>query len=79
MSDLEGRLQAIFRAAFPGLREQAVRLATRDSVASWDSIAAMTLSCLIEEEFGELFDLEEAAEWTSYEQVRVALEKRLGG
>ena len=76
MPDLDRRLAPIFRAAFPGLKDQAVPLATRDSVANWDSIAAVTLSSLIEEEFGELFDLEEAAEWTSYEQVRTALERR---
>ena len=79
MSDLEGRLTAIFRAAFPGLKDQSVGLATRDSVANWDSIAAVTLCSLIEEEFGQPFDLEEAAEWTSLEQVRAALEQRLGG
>jgi hypothetical protein len=30
----------------------------------------MNLVALLEEEFGQTFDLEEAAEWTSYEQVR---------
>ena len=39
----------------------------------------MNLVALIEEEFGQTFDLEEAAEWTSYEQVRAALSKRLEG
>jgi acyl carrier protein len=79
MIDLDERLSAIFRAAFPELRDRAVHLATRDSLANWDSIAALTLSSLIEEEFGRLFDLEEAAQWASYDQVRAALEKRLSG
>lgn len=79
MSDLDERLSAIFRAAFPGLEEGTVRAATRDSVDSWDSVAAVTLASLIEEEFGEPFDLEEAAEWTSYQRVRTELEKRLDG
>jgi acyl carrier protein len=35
------------------------------------------LFALIEEEFGERFDLEEAAEWASYAQIRDALESRL--
>jgi hypothetical protein len=39
----------------------------------------MNLLALIEEEFGQTFDLEEAAEWTSYEQIRAALSKRLEG
>lgn len=76
MSELDVRLSALFRAAFPGLNERNVREATRDSVTKWDSIAAVTLVTLMEEEFGEQFDLEEAARWTSYAQIRETLEKR---
>ena len=79
MSELDMRLSALFRATFPDLRTQNLRDVTRDSVAKWDSIAAVTLFALIEEEFGERFDLEEAAEWTSYVQIRDALESRLRG
>ncbi|HLY17343.1 MAG TPA: hypothetical protein VKR61_08965 [Bryobacteraceae bacterium] len=79
MCDLDRRLTAVFRAAFPGLSDLTVRQATPDSVANWDSIASVTLFSLIEEEFGEQFDLGEAAELMSYEQVRAALETRLGG
>jgi acyl carrier protein len=74
---LEQRLSTIFCAAF-NLESDAVQRASRDSVAAWDSIGAMTLAALIEEEFGQSFDLEEAAEWTSYEQVRSALRERIG-
>lgn len=79
MSDLDTRLAAIFCAAFPGLQPQAAPTATRDSVSNWDSIAAVTLATLVEEEFGELFDFHSAAEWTSYEEVRNALKERLNG
>lgn len=79
MSDLDGRLSAIFHATFPSLSAGAARQATRDSVDDWDSIAALTLATLVEEEFGEQFDLDAAAEWTSYEQIRTALENRLDG
>ncbi|HLH43515.1 MAG TPA: acyl carrier protein [Bryobacteraceae bacterium] len=78
-SDLEGRLSGIFCAAFAGLNGDQARLATRDTVSAWDSIAIMNLLALIEEEFGLTFELEEAAEWTSYEQIRMALSKRLEG
>lgn len=78
MPDLDQRLSAIFRAALPDGKEQPVELATRDTTAGWDSIAAMTLTTLIEEEFGEVFELEEAAEWTSYQQIRAVLKERLG-
>jgi acyl carrier protein len=79
MPELDVRLSALFRAAFPSLHENNVRGATRDSVAKWDSVAAMTLLALVEEEFDLQFELEEAAEWTSYADVRDALEKRLRG
>jgi acyl carrier protein len=74
---IEQRLSTIFRAAF-NLEGDAVQRASRDTIATWDSIAAMTLAALIEEEFGQTFDLEEAAEWSSYEQVYSALRGRLG-
>ena len=79
MSELNDRLSALFRATFPDLGTEDPSGATRDTVAGWDSIAVMTLFALIEEEFGERFDLEEAAEWTSYAQIRDALENRLRG
>lgn len=78
-SDLEGRLSGVFCAAFAGLKGNEAPFATRDTVSAWDSIAVMNLLALIEEEFGQTFDLEEAAEWTSYEQIRAALSKRLEG
>ena len=77
MSELNNRLAALFRATFPDLDAENLSDVTRDTVAGWDSIAVMTLFALIEEEFGERFDLEEAAEWTSYAQIRDALESRI--
>lgn len=79
MPELDGRLSALFLAAFPTLRQSKVREACRESVAEWDSIAAVTLMTLIEEEFGERFDLEDAAEWNSYAQIRHELQERIRG
>lgn len=78
MSDLDTRLSGIFRAAFPNLKSKNVSEATRDSMAEWDSIAAVTLLTLVEEEFGQRFDPDEAAQWTSYREVREALQEQLG-
>lgn len=79
MDELDSRLAAVFRAVFPGLHASAVADATKDSIADWDSVATVTLCTLIEEEFGIELDLEEAGEWTSFGQVRAALEGRLVG
>lgn len=77
MPGFDERLSTLFRAAFPDVNPKKVSEATRDSVAQWDSVAALTLLSLIEEEFGRQFDLQEAAEWTSYAQIRAVLEKQL--
>jgi len=77
MSELDVRLSAVFRAAFPRLKD--VSEATRDSISEWDSIAAVTLVTLVQEEFGEQFDPEDAAEWTSYKQIREVLQERCDG
>ena len=79
MSDLDSRLSALFLAAFASLEAGTVRGATQDSTAGWDSVATVTLASLVEEEFGETFDMDEAADWISYQAVRLSLEKRLGG
>jgi acyl carrier protein len=39
------------------------------SVAAWDSVAAITLVSVIEEEFGILMDLDRLADLDSFEQV----------
>jgi len=51
----------------------------RYSVDNWNSFATVTLGASIEEEFGAESDLDEAAEWTSFGEVRTCLEKRLTG
>ena len=79
MPELDSRLSALFLATFPKLTEGNVREASRNSVAEWDSVAAVTLMTLIEEEFGEQFDLEDAADWSSYAQIREAVKERLDG
>jgi acyl carrier protein len=75
MSDLDSRLEAVFGAVFPGVESSALAGATREAVAAWDSVAAVTLATLIEEEFGLEFD--DAGEWTSFQQVRRAVEEHL--
>jgi acyl carrier protein len=46
-----------------------IEAATQVSVAAWDSVAAITLVSVIEEEFGILMDLDRLADLDSFEQV----------
>ena len=52
MPDLESRLARCFAIAFPVLTPQEIPLWSMASLASWDSLAGITLISLIEEEFG---------------------------
>jgi acyl carrier protein len=55
---IEQRLMGCFEAVFPRLSREEIVNATPESVAQWDSIATVTLSSVIEEEFGLPVDLD---------------------
>jgi len=74
------RLSALFRAVFTGLNEQNVRRSQPDSGRQVDSIRAVTLLTLMEEEFGEHSTWKRLAEWTlPTPRSAEMLEKRLHG
>jgi acyl carrier protein len=51
MPELEDRLASCFAVVFPDLSAAEIRRASNTSVATWDSLATVTLISLIEEEF----------------------------
>jgi acyl carrier protein len=67
--DLRDRLIACFRAVFPDIPESQVCSASHSSVQSWDSIAAVTLANVIEEEFAIQFDFERIEELDSFDRI----------
>lgn len=66
MSDLESRLSTCFSAVFPGLSPEAIARADIDSIPSWDSMATLTLTGLIEEEFQVSIDPRDRERLTSF-------------
>ena len=52
MPSVEERLQECFSTVFPNLSADEIRRSSSASVATWDSLATVTLISLIEEEFG---------------------------
>jgi acyl carrier protein len=52
MPELQDRLSGVFSTVFPGLSASEIAAASTATVASWDSIAALNLLTLLEEEFG---------------------------
>ena len=77
MDETRQRLTNCFQVVFPDLPQEALVTASTASVAAWDSIAAITLMNVIEEEFGFQMDLDDLADLDSFEKVYSYLQKRL--
>jgi acyl carrier protein len=58
VADLDDRLVRCISSAFPGLTDRAIRTADVEQLADVDSLAAVTLVALIDQEFGVDLDLE---------------------
>ena len=78
MPDLESRLVHCFAIAFPDLNPREIASASAGSLASWDSLAGITLISLIEEEFGVSVPPDDVPDLVSFEFVLDYL-KRLTG
>ena len=69
MSELESRLANCFATAFPELNSQEIPSVAMGSLASWDSLAGITLLSLIEEEFGLSISPDDVADLVSFELI----------
>jgi acyl carrier protein len=69
MDNVEQRLENVFATVFPDLPPDRIRSASQDSVTTWDSVAAITLINLIEEEFGIEMDFDQVADLTSFDAI----------
>ena len=69
MNDYEARLVKCFSAVFNGLSEAELRAASTTNLATWDSIATVTLIALIEEEFKIEVDVDDLERLTSFDSV----------
>lgn len=69
MADEQVRLVNCFATVFPELTRQEIPSASMGSLASWDSIAGITLLAVIEEEFGVSVSPDEVAGLVSFELV----------
>jgi len=75
MTDMRSSLSRCFRAVFPGLSDEDVEGASLASVADWDSIAAINLLTVVEEEFGIQVPAEDIENLISFELILDYLEK----
>jgi acyl carrier protein len=70
MDNLENRLMRCFSSVFPDLNEQQIRNASADSLPAWNSLAAVTLVALLQEEFGLQVNLAELPSLVSFSAVQ---------
>jgi len=66
MDDTKEKLAGCFRTVFPDLPAEAVYTASQAEMPEWDSVAAISLVNVIEEEFAIELDFEAMAELTSF-------------
>jgi acyl carrier protein len=69
MDEMEQRLSACFSAVLPELTAEEIPQASANSVKSWDSVATITLIAVVEEEFGISIDIEDPAQFDSFQQI----------
>jgi acyl carrier protein len=77
MDELESRLVNCFATAFPELDQQEIRSVSMGSLASWDSLAGITLLSLIEEEFSFSISADDVVDLVSFELILDYLRKYL--
>ena len=77
MDDVKERLVKCFQIVFPGLSGQEATSVSQAGYAAWDSVAAITLANVVEEEFGIEMDLEVIGDLDSFGKVLDYLEGKL--
>jgi acyl carrier protein len=66
MDEMREKLAGCFRVVFPDMPPEAVYTASQSSTPQWDSVAAISLVNVLEEEFGIELDFEALADLTSF-------------
>jgi acyl carrier protein len=75
MTELESRLVNCFKITFPGLDPREIPTVSMASLASWDSLAGITLISLIEEEFSLSISPDDVPDLISFELILDYLQK----
>jgi acyl carrier protein len=69
MDNIETKLIKVFQTVFADMDAQQALTASQESVPGWDSVAAITLMNVIEEDFEIQMDFDKAAELTSFHEI----------
>ena len=78
MDNTEARLIKVFQTVFPDLPKERIRTASQTTVANWDSVAAITLMNVMEEEFTIEIDFDRAAELSAFPEILEYVRETVG-
>ena len=78
MSDPRSRLVKCFRTVFHTLPEDRIPSAAQMTTPEWDSVSAITLVNVIEEEFAVQMDYERLADLDTFPKILQYLQSDLG-
>jgi acyl carrier protein len=73
MSELENRLIRCFSSIFPALTLEEIRAASVQSLAAWNSLVAVTLAAVVEQEFNVHIELVDLPKLDSFEAFQAYL------
>jgi acyl carrier protein len=73
MSEQENRLIRCFASVFPGLTPEEIRATGAESSGVWDSLSAVTLAAVVQEEFNVEIDPEVLPQLDSFEAFQTYL------
>lgn len=76
MSDFENRLIRCISSIFPNLNDQDIRELDARKLVDSDSLAAVTLMALIDEEFGVILEFDSLVKLGSFDAIRQYLSER---
>lgn len=75
MEDVKERLIKCFSAVFPELSPQEILTASASTTGAWDSLTAVTLLAVVEEEFGIELEPNGKLEDMSFESIQARVTK----
>jgi acyl carrier protein len=77
MDEMQARLIRCFSSVFPHLTAEQIPTASVESVPAWDSLAAVTLVAVLQEEFGLQISLMDLPELVSFVAVQNYVRKQI--
>jgi acyl carrier protein len=75
MDEMEGRLIRCFSSVFPDLTAEQIRTSSPEFLSAWDSLTAVTLVAVLEEEFSCQVNLTDLPEIVTFESVQEYIRK----